>query len=341
MTIVMLGIDLGKNVCSLAGLDEDGRVVLSKRLRRNGVVPFVSNLPVCGVAMEACCGAHYLGRRLAAQGYEVRLIAPQYVRPFVKSQKNDDRDAEAIAEAALRPTMRFVSVKTQAQLDLQTLHRVRERLVERRTALINQIRGILVERGIMVPKGKYHLVRNLPEILSDEASGLTARIRRLLEELREEWRGLDDRVADLDAEFVVLARQEDATRRLIEIPGIGALTATALVAAIGKGEAFESGRDLAAWLGLVPRQATTGGKPRLLGISKRGNAYVRRLFIHGARAALRYHVDRRTRLGQWLRGVLERRHRNVAVVALANKLVRIAWAVVTGGVHYTESAVVK
>jgi len=341
MTIVMLGIDLGKSVCSLAGLDEMGRVVLSKRLKRNGVVAFVSNLPVCAVAMEACCGAHYLGRRLADLGYEVRLIAPQYVKPYVKSQKNDDRDAEAIAEAALRPTMRFVSVKTQAQLDLQTLHRVRERLVERRTALINQIRGILLERGILVPKGKYHLVRLMPEVLSDEANGVAPRIRRLLEQLREEWRALDERIADLDVEFAALARQEDATKRLIEIPGIGALTATALVAAIGRGEAFESGRDLAAWLGLVPRQATTGGKPRLLGISKRGNAYVRRLLIHGARAALRYHVDRRTRLGQWLRGVLKRRHRNVAVVALANKLARIAWAVVTGGVHYTEFAGAK
>ncbi len=338
MTIVMLGIDLGKSVCSLAGLDEHGRLVLSKRLKRNGVVAFVSSLPVCGVAMEACCGAHYLGRRLADLGYEVRLIAPQYVRPFVKSQKNDDRDAEAIAEAALRPTMRFVSVKTQAQLDLQTLHRVRERLVERRTALINQMRGILLERGITLRKGKYHLARALPELLSEEANGLTPRVRTLLEQLREEWRMLDDRVADLDAEFLNVARQDDAIRRLIEIPGVGALTATALVAAIGKGEAFDSGRDLAAWLGLVPRQATTGGKPRLLGISKRGNAYVRRLFIHGARAALRTHADRQTRLGGWLRGLLERRHRNVAVVALANKLVRIAWAVLRGGAHYTEFA---
>ena len=241
MTIVMLGIDLGKTVCSLAGLDGKGRVVLSKRMKREAVVPFVSSLPVCGVAMEACCGAHCLGRWLADSGYEVRLIAPQYVRPYVKSQKNDDRDAEAIAEAALRPTMRFVSLKTLAQLDLQTPHRVRGRLIERRTGLINQIRGILLERGIMVPKGKYHLARHLPEILSNEASGLSPRIQRLLEELKEEWRALDDRIADLDAEFLVVARQSDATKRLIEIPGIGALTATALVAAIGTGEAFELG----------------------------------------------------------------------------------------------------
>jgi transposase len=281
------------------------------------------------------------GRRLLEAGYEVRLIAPQYVRPYVKSHKNDERDAEAIAEAAMRPTMRFVSVKTQAQLDLQTLHRVRERLVERRTALINQMRGILLERGIMVAKGKYRLARALPEILSMDVTKLTPRIRSLLEQLREEWRALDDRITDLDTEFVVVARQEETMKRLVEIPGIGALTATALVAAIGKGDAFDSGRDLAAWLGLVPRQATTGGKPRLLGISKRGNAYVRRLFIHGARAALRYHEGRRTRLGAWLRGVLERRHRNVAVVALANKLVRIAWAVLRGGVHYTEFVAAK
>jgi transposase len=341
MTIVMLGIDLGKTVCSLSGLDAEGRVVLSKRLKRDNVVPFVATLPPCGVAMEACFGAHYLGRRLIDLGYDVRLIAPQYVRPYVKSQKNDDRDAEAIAEAALRPTMRYVSVKTQAQLDLQTLHRVRERLVGRRTALINQIRGILVERGIILAKGKAQVAKALPEIMADETNGLAPRMRTLLEELRREWRELDERVIDLDTEFAMLARQDEAARRLTEIPGIGALTATAMVAAIGKGEGFESGRDFAAWLGLVPRQATTGGKPRLLGISKRGNAYVRRLFIHGARAVMRRLAEKRTRLGQWMHDVLERRHHNVAVVALANKLARIAWTILTGGTHYTEFAAAK
>jgi len=341
MSIVIVGVDLGKSVCSLAGLDEQGQVVMSRRVKRSGLVPVLSTLPVCAVAMESCCGAHYVGRQLLDLGYDVRLIAPQYVKPFVKSQKNDDRDAEAIAEAALRPTMRFVTVKSQGQLDLQTLHRVRERVVQQRTALINQVRGILLERGIMVPKGKYHLVRALPEILADESVGLSERIRTLIEELRGEWRILDDRVADLDAEFVMLARQDEATRRLVEIPGIGPLTATALVAAIGKGEAFESGRDLAAWMGLVPRQVTTGGKPKLLGITKHGNAYLRRLFIHGARAAMRSLEGKRTRLGHWVNGVLERRHRNVAIVALANKLVRIAWAVLTAGDHYTEFAVAR
>jgi transposase len=336
MTIVVLGIDLGKNSCSLAGLDESGRVVLTKRLKRSGVIAFVASLPPCAVAMEACCGAHYLARRLIELGYDVRLIAPQYVRPYVKRQKNDDRDAEAIAEAAMRPTMRFVTVKTEAQLDLQTLHRVRERLIDRRTALINQIRGILLERGIFLAKGKAQVVRALPELLADEKNGLSPRVRRLLHDLREEWRQLDERVGELDAEFMLMAHQDETTRRLLEMPGIGALTATALVAAIGKGEAFTCGRDLAAWLGLVPRQFTTGGKPRLLGISKRGNAYVRRLFIHGARAVLPRLATRKTPLGNWLRTMLERRHKNIVVVALANKLTRIAWAVVAGGVHYTE-----
>jgi transposase len=201
---------------------------------------------------------------------------------------------------------------------------------------IGSIRGILVERSIILPKGKAQVVKALPEIMAGEANNLAPRIRTLLGELRQEWRELDDRVADLDAEFVMIARHDDMARRLTEIPGIGALTATAMVAAIAKGEACDSGRDFAAWLGLVPRQATTGGKPRLLGISKRRNAYVRRLFIHGARAVMRRLAEKRTRLGQWMRGVRERRHHNVAVVALANKLARIAWTILTGGVHYTE-----
>lgn len=338
MTIVMLGIDLGKTVCSVAGFDAKGRVVLSKRVKRDNIVPFVATMPICGVAMEACCGAHYLGRRLIDLGYDVRLVPPQYVKPFVKSHKNDDRDAEAIAEAASRPTMRFVRVKTQEQLDLQTLHRVRERLVGRRTALINQIRGILLERGVILPKGKAQVVKALPGILADDGTRLLPRVRTLLEDLRQEWRELDGNIEGLNAEFAMTSRQDDSARRLTEIPGVGSLTATAVVAAIGKGEGFDSGRDFAAWLGLVPRQYTTGGKPRLLGISKRGNAYIRRLFIHGARAVIRRLAEKNTPLGQWVRGVLERRHPNIAVVALANKLARIAWTILSRDGHYMEVA---
>lgn len=195
MDIVVLGIDLGKNSCSVAGLNAAGQVVLRRRLKREAVTSFARQWSACVVAMEACCGAHHLGRQLAALGHEVRLMSPEYVRPYVKAQKNDDRDAEAIAEAATRPTMRFVEVKTQAQSDMQSLHRARERLVAERTALINHLRALLLERGITVAQGRRKLEKELPGILADEASGLTVRIRRLLHDLREEWQGLDDRIA--------------------------------------------------------------------------------------------------------------------------------------------------
>jgi transposase len=236
--------------------------------------------------MEACCGAHHLGRALREQGHQVRLMSPEYVRPYVKAQKNDDRDAEAIAEAATRPTMRFVELKSEERLDLQTLHRVRDRLVGQRTALINQLRAVLLERGIVAPQGRRKLEQHLAAMTQEEGGlPLGVRMRDLVEDMRAEWRELDRRIAALDDEFAARAKADEAARRLATIPGIGVLSATALVAAIGDGRTFARGRDLAAWLGLVPRQATTGGKPRLLGISKRGNGYLRRLLIHGARAA--------------------------------------------------------
>ncbi|TWB67813.1 transposase [Nitrospirillum amazonense] len=332
MDIVVLGIDLGKNSCSVAGLNAAGQVVLRRRLKREGIVGLSRQWPGCVVAMEACCGAHHLGRQLAAQGHEVRLMSPEYVRPYVKAQKNDDRDAEAIAEAATRPTMRFVEVKTQAQSDMQSLHRARERLVNDRTALINHLRALLLERGITVAQGRRKLEKELPGILADEALGLSPRIRQLVSDLREEWQGLDHRIAAFDTEFVAQARNDETVRRLISVPGIGSINATALVAAVGDGRAFARGRDMAAWLGLVPRQMTTGGKPKLLGISKRGNRYLRKNLIHGARAVLPLLVERDTPLGRWVKGLLERAHKNTVVVAaLANKLARIAWAVLTGG----------
>ncbi len=327
MNIVMLGIDLGKNLCSLAGLDGTGAVVFRRRMKRESVLSFTVQLAQCTVAMEACCGAHHLGRQLIAQGHAVRLMSPEYVRPYVKAQKNDERDAEAIAEAATRPTMRYVEIKSEAQLEVQSLHRVRGRLVAERTALINQLRALLFERGIAVPQGRCKLERYLPEILSDERNGLGPRLRRLIEDMREEWRSIDQRVEGFDDELTQRARNQDAAKRLIRIPGIGVLTATALIAAVGNAQAFPCGRDLAAWLGLVPRQATTGGKPRLLGISKRGNGYLRMLLIHGARTALPGLAKTESLLGRWLKGLLARAHRNVVIVALANKLARIAWAV--------------
>jgi transposase len=337
MTMVTLGLDLGKNWIHMVGLDEDGRIVLRRRVGRDRLLAQTGNMASCLIGVEACCGAHHLGRSLEAQGHTVRLMPPHYVKPYVKSNKNDYRDAEATAEAVQRPTMRFVPLKTEAQLDLQTIHRVRQRLVGRRTALINQLRAILLERGITVAQRRRVLETRLPAILADERSGLSPRIRYLIEDLRAEWRDLDGRIDAFDAEFTATARREDACRRLCEIPGIGALNATALVAAIGNGAAFDKGRDLAAWLGLVPREHSTGGKQRLLGISKRGNKYLRTLLIHGARAALPHVAARDDALGVWLRSLLARVHRNVAVVALANKLARFAWAVLTGERRYTET----
>ena len=335
MKIAVLGVDLGKNVCSMVGLDEAGGVVLRRRMKRGTLIDFVGKLPACIVAMEACCGAHHLGRLFAVQGHDVRLMSPEYVRPYVKAQKNDDRDAEGIAEAATRPTMHFVEVKTQAQLDMQTLHRSRDRLVGERTALINQLRAILLERGIIVPQGKRKLEQYLVTLMEEPGGrGLSARIQMLVADMQAQWRELDRRIAAFEAEFMSFAKENEDARRLTTIPGVGVMTATALIAAIGNAETFEHGRDLAAWLGLVPRQWTTGGKPRLMGISKRGNKYLRKLLIHGARAALPHVAERDTPLGRWVKSLLARVHPNVAVVALANKLARIAWAVLRSGQQF-------
>jgi transposase len=340
MQIAVLGIDLGKNSCSVVGLDAAGRVVLRRRLSREGVVKLAAGLPGCTVAMEACCGAHHLGRVLRDQGHQVRLMSPEYVRPYVKAQKNDDRDAEAIAEAATRPTMRFVELKSETQLDMQSLHRVRDRLVGERTALINQLRAFLLERGVIVPQGRHKLELHLETLLTAEQVSLSRRTRLLIEDQRAEWRELDRRIQAFDEEFALQARTDEAARLLMTIPGIGPLNATALVAAIGKAETFERGRDLAAWLGLVPKQMTTGGKPKLLGISKRGNKYLRKMLVHGARAALRMLSKTDTALGQWLRGLLQRAHKNTVVVALAAKLARIACAVLRSGRGFAVGAAV-
>ena len=336
--VCILGVDLGKNSCSIVGLDGAGRVLLRRRTRREGVIALAAKLPGCVVAMEACCGAHHLGRILVEQGHEVRLMSPEYVRPYVKAQKNDDRDAEAIAEAATRPTMRFVALKSEAQLDVQVLHRVRDRLVGQRTSLTNQIRSILLERGIVVPQGRRSLLEALA-VLSSELDGsrVGTRVQRLLDDMLDQWRALDARIKALDDEFAEMARNDPAARRLATIPGIGVLNATALVAAIGDGRTFSRGRDLSAWLGLVPHQATTGGRPKLLGITKRGSRYLRKLVIQGARAALPSLARTATPLGGWLRGLLARAHGNTVVVALASKLIRIAWALLRNETRFVAS----
>src|SRR5919108_2658494 len=307
-------------------MDGRGQVVLRRRLARAKLVAWLANLPPARLGMEASCGAHHLARRLRELGHDVRLMPAQYVRPFVKTNKHDQADAEAIAEAVQRPQMRFVPIKSAAQLDLQALHRARDRLITQRTGLINQIRAFLLERGVVVRQGRLALAKALPELLEAQ-SELSPMIRVLLSQLRAQWQALDGEIAALDQQILRLARAHPLARQRMTIPGIGALIATALVAAIDAGQAFGRGRDLACWLGLVPRQHATGGKSRLLGISKRGNGYLRRLLVHAARAVKRSAKTRDDRLGAWLRALEARAHPNVATVALAAKLARWSWAV--------------
>ena len=334
MEIHTIGIDLGKTVFHLVGLNTRGEVVVRKKFSRKQLLHFTANRKVALIGMEACGGAHFLGRALREQGHEVRLIPAQYVKPFVKTNKNDYIDAEAIAEAVGRPRMRFVPIKSDDQLDLQSLHRVRERWVMRRTAVINQIRGLLLERGITVRKGRCHMEAALPGILEDATAKLSGALRLLLAQLKLELDQLAIRLEDADALLQKIAQESEACRRLDAIPGIGPVTATAIIAAIGNGAAFGKGREFAAWVGLVPREHSTGGKQKLLGISKRGNPYLRRLFVQGARAVLQFREKQSSGLSAWLAQLTSRVHHNVAGVALANKLARIAWAVLAKGEVY-------
>ncbi len=334
MDIAVLGIDLGKTVCSLAGVDGTGAVVLRRRIQRFRLLEFLAQLPPCVVAMEACGGAHHVGRFCLQCGHEPRLMSPLYVRPYVKVHKNDDRDAEGIAEAATRPTMSFVPIKTEEQLDLQALHRARERLVQDRTRLINQARGFLMERGIRPASGRHVFQKFLIRLTEDHVGELTPRMLAMLSDMAAELGTINEKVAALDSEIKSVAGADQDMRRLMEIPGVGPTIATALVAAVGNGKTFGKGRDLAAWLGLVPRQVTTGGKAKLIGISKHGNTYLRKLFIHGARTVLHLVKDRSSPLTSWVDGLKTRMHVNVAAVAMANKLARIAWAVLTTGERY-------
>src|SRR5712671_3564731 len=334
MTLHVLGIDLGKTVFHLVGLDSAGRVVIRKRCSRTQLLAFTANLQVQLIGMEACSGSHFLGRALRAQGHEVRLMPAQYVKPYVKTNKSDYIDAEAIAEAVQRPRMRFVPIKTEEQLDLQALHRVRERWVMRRTAVVNQIRSLLLERGLTLPKGRSHLDEQLPRILEDAELNLSDSFRVLLAQLQLELEPLAARMEEMDRVIQKTARENEACQRLTEIPGVGPVTATALIAAVGNGSAFGKGRNLSAWMGIVPGEYSTGGKQQLLGISKRGNTYLRRLFVQGARSVLRQRHKQVPGLSIWLAQLLGRTHQNVVTVALANKMVRMAWAVLYKNEHY-------
>jgi transposase len=334
MELHTIGIDLGQTVFHLVGLDSRGQVIVCKKFSRTQLLRFTANRPVCLIGMEACGGSHFLGRALREQGHEVRLMPAQYVKPYVKTNKNDFIDAEAIAEAVGRPTMRFVPIKSDDQLDLQSLHRVRERWVMRRTAVVNQIRGLLLERGITLPQGRGHLEAALPTILEDVEGKLSGLVRLLLVQLKRELDHLALQLEEADMLIQKTAQEQEACQRLDAIPGIGPITATALIAAIGNGAAFQKGRDFAAWVGLVPREHSTGGKQKLLGIGKRGNVYLRKLFIQGARAVLQFKEKQSAGLRNWLAQLTARTHYNVAAVALANKLARIAWAVLATGEVY-------
>jgi transposase len=334
MQIRSIGIDLGKTTFHLVALGTRSQILLRKKLSRSQLLAYTAKLSPTLIGMEAGVGSHFLGRALREQGHEVRLIPAQFVRPFVKSNKNDYRDAEAIAEAAERENMRFVPIKTEDQLDLQAVHRVRDRLVARRTSVINQIRAFLLERGISFRQGPASLRREMPEILENAEARLSTRMRRVLDFLWQEWKGLQEQIETLNGELQGVASSDPACVRLQQIPGVGPLISTAVVSAIGNGAAFKKGREFAAWLGLIPRQWSTGGKPKLLGISKRGNPYLRKMFIHGARAAvLRLKRDGST-LGNWMSGLETRAARNVVIVATANKLARISWAVLASGNAY-------
>ena len=338
MEIHAVGIDLGKTLFHLVGLDSTGAVVVRKRCSRAQLLAFTANIRAGLIGMEACSGSHFLARKLQEQGHQVRLLPAQYVKPYVKTNKSDFIDAEAIAEAVQRPTMRFVPPKTEAQLDLQAVHRVRERWVMRRTAVVNQIRGLLLERGITLPKGRNHLEEALPEILADAHLRFSECISVLLAQLSTELDQLASRVEKMDELIARTSKENEACRRLTTIPGVGPVTATALVAAIGNGSAFRKGRDLAAWVGMVPREYSTGGKQKLLGISKHGNSYLRRLFVQCARSILRFREKQGAPFGVWLTQLMSRSPQNVVVVALANKLLRTAWAVLLKNEPYRNIA---
>jgi transposase len=329
MNIKRIGIDLAKQVFQVHGVDAQEKAVLRKQLRRAQMLDYFQKLPPCLIGMEACSSAHYWGRELQKLGHTVKLMAPQFVKPYVKSNKNDANDAEAICEAVARPTMRFVAIKTIAQQDIQAIHRIRSELIHQRTAKVNQIRGLLGEYGLVVGRRVDVLRTALPLLLEDAENGLTIDFRVLLEGLQQDLIKLDERVDELDKKIKLLANSNTEAKRLLQIPGIGPMTATALVCAIGDGKQFKRGRDLAAWLGLTPRQHSSGGKDRLLGISKRGDAYLRTLLIHGARAVLRVSGEKDDPRSRWLQSLCSRRNKNIAAVALANKNARIVWALLT------------
>ena len=334
MQISRIGLDLAKYVFQVHGVDAQDEIVLRKTLRRDGVAQFFAELEPCIVGMEACCGSHYWARVLADLGHEVRLISPQFVKPYVKSNKNDRNDAEAICEAVGRPSMRFVPPKSPEQLEIQAVHRIRQRVVASRTRLVNQVRGLLGEHGVVVARDITRIRRALGEIADSNESGFGDIFIDMLRDMRDELGELDIRLAGYNRRIKNLFRSNEMCQHIGRIEGVGPITATALVAAIGDKSCFKNGRQFAAWLGLVPKQHSSGGKARLFGISKRGDRYLRTLLIHGARAVLSRAAGKTDARSQWIGRMRERRHPNVVAVALANKNARIIWSLLSKDQEY-------
>lgn len=336
--ISVVGLDLAKDVFQVHGIDGDGEVVVCKALKRAQLRQYFAKLHPCLIGLEACGGAHYWSRELTRLGHTVRMMAPAFVKPYLKSNKNDRNDAAAICEAVQRPSMRFVQPKQPAQQAVLHVHHGRQLLVRQRVALSNHLRGVLSEYGIVLPQGVKMIAQQLPALLEDDDNGLPMLARHLLAELKAEHDQLLERISRVEAQLKAWHASNTLSQRLVSIPGIGLLTATALAATVGEGQDFKNGRQLAAYLGLVPRQASSGGKERLLGISKRGDGYLRGLLIHGARAVI-HHIRRRMKIGQpggnaWVEQLLRRCHVNEAAVALANKMARIAWVVLARNETY-------
>ena len=332
----IIGIDLAKNVFPVCIATTKGQVKTNKTVTRGKLLDFITRQPPALIVMEAGSGAHDWARRFLALGHEVRLIAAQYVTPFRHGQKNDRNDAQALTEAGVRPGMPSVPIKTVAQQDMQAVHRVRERLVKHRTALVNQIRGLLLEYGLAIPQGIYRLRRRLPGLLEDAENGLTLAFRDVLQSLAMELHDLDSRIAEATKRITRHSREREACQRLQGMDGVGPLTATALEAALGNGHCFETGRQVSAWLGLVPRQHSSGGKARLGSISKRGNEYLRRLLIHGARSVVSRVRGKTAPQSQWITQLVARGGRNKACVAVTNKIARVAWALLRTGQSYRK-----
>jgi len=334
MKISVLGIDLAKQVFQLHGVDEQGQAVLRKKLTRSRLLAFIAQLDPCLIGLEACSSSNYWAREMKSLGHAVRLISPQFVKPYVKSNKHDAADAEAICEAVSRPHMRFVPIKEIEQQDIQSLHRARELLIKQRTALCNQIRGLLGEYGLVVSQGVHRLRSKLPEMLEDGENSLSFQAREIFSELYQQLVWLDARVKVFDRKIEQVFRTNEDCQRLAQIEGIGPMIATALYAAVHHAKEFTTGRQMSAWLGLVPRQYSSGGKPVLLGISKRGDRYLRTLLIHGARAVIYRIKDKESNRARWLQQLIARRGINRAVVALANKIARMAWVILNKGACY-------